>query len=363
MRVSTAISSVFGWTRIRTFALAAGLGSLIALTRISLQTAFGPNAPFLLAWPGMMLAAFIGGFWPTIFVAGVGFLVGQWVLETAEARPMGPGAIIVYGAFALVFAIAGGARQRGLRRAQAQAQRMAELQRQMVRVSRLNAMGEMAGSLAHELNQPLTAIANYLNAAEQLLGREDVPAPRVSELVRKAGDQAVRAGRIVARARASLDRGEIVAVEESVPDLVQEAVEVARAGIARDSVVIRYEFDRAADRVLADRLQVQQVILNLVRNAVEAMAERTRRELKIAARAAEPGLVQLSVADTGPGISPEVADRLFQPFVTGKPDGMGVGLSISRNIVESHGGRMWVEGNADGGATFHFTLKRAGREA
>jgi two-component system sensor kinase FixL len=275
----------------------------------------------------MMLAAFIGGFWPTIFVAGVGFLVGQWVLETAEARPMGPGAIVIYAAFALAFAIAGAARQRGLRRAQAQADRMAELQRQMVRVSRLNAMGEMAGSLAHELNQPLTAIANYLNAAEQLLGREDAPGPRVSELIRKAGDQAVRAGRIVARARSSLDRGEIVASEESVAALVTEAVEVARAGIARDSVVIRYEFDRTVDRVLADRLQVQQVILNLVRNAVEAMAERSRRELKIAARAAEPGLVQLSVADTGPGISPEVADRLFQPFVTAKPDGMGVGLS------------------------------------
>jgi len=346
-----------------TFLAAAGLGSLIAASRISLQTLLGPNAPFIMAWPGILLAAYIGGFWPAVVVTLVSLEIGRWVLATAEAKPMGPVAVVIYLAFGLVFAVAGEARKRALKRSKEQAVRLAEVQRQMVQVSRLNAMGEMAGSLAHELNQPLTAIANYLNAAEQMLARDEVAAARVTELVRKAGDQAVRAGQIVSRVRASVDRGEISAAEESAASMVQEAVEVAASGVARDGLAIRYDFDRAADRVLADRIQVQQVVLNLVRNAVEAMTHRPRRELRVASRAAEPGVLEVSVADTGPGVSPEVADRLFQPFVTGKPDGMGVGLSISRNIIEAHGGRMWVEGNADGGATFRFTLKRIAGEA
>jgi len=343
-----------------TFLSATALGGLLALSRISLQTLLGPNAPFITAWPGIMLAAFLGGFWPAILVTGIGLWVGHWVLETAEARPMGPGGAVVYFAFGLVFAIAGEARKRNLRRAREQAERLAALQAQMVQVARLNAMGEMAGSLAHELNQPLTAIGNYLNAAEQLLARGEAPTDRIGELVRKAGAQAIRAGQIVSRVRGRLDRGEIVTAEESASAMVQEAVDVARAGAGQDGVAVRCDFDRTADKVMADRVQVQQVVLNLVRNAAEAMAGCARRELRIASRAAEPGFLQFSVADTGPGISPEVADRLFQPFVSGKAGGMGVGLSISRSIIETHGGRMWVEANADGGATFHFTLVRAG---
>jgi two-component system sensor kinase FixL len=346
-----------------TFLSAVVLGSLIASTRVPLQSTLGGSAPFITVWPGAILAAYIGGFWPALIVTAFGFGVGQWALAAAGARPIGPVGIVIYAAFGLVFALAGGARKRMLRRAKAQAEHLAELQRQMVQVSRLNAMGEMAGSLAHELNQPLTAIANYLNAAEQLLARDEIPAGRVTELVRKAGDQAVRAGQIVSRVRASVDRGEISAAEESAASMVQEAVEVAATGVARDGLAIRYDFDRAADRVLADRIQVQQVVLNLVRNAVEAMHQRPRRELRIGSRATEPGVLEVSVADTGPGVSPQLAGRVFQPFVTGKADGMGVGLSISRSIVEAHGGRMWVEGNAEGGATFRFTLKRIGGEA
>jgi len=136
-------------------------------------------------------------------------------------------------------------------------------------------------------------------------------------------------------------------------------VEVAITGAAKDDVAVRFEFDRAADQVLADRIQVQQVVLNLVRNAVEAMVQSPRRELRIGSREGAPGFLNVHVADSGPGIAPELAERLFQPFVTGKADGMGVGLSISRNIVEAHGGRMWTGSNADGGATFYFSLQRA----
>jgi signal transduction histidine kinase len=339
--------------------LAVAGGSLLVLSRIPLETALGPNAPFIMAWPGILFAAFLGGFWPAIFVTALSIPVAQWALTTADARPLGIGAIVIYSLFGLVFAIAGEARLRNLRRAKANADRLAETQAHLVQVARLNSMGEMAGSLAHELNQPLTAITNYLNATQQLLAR-DPENPRIAELVQKAGAQAVRAAQIVARVRASVDRGEIETSQQSLTGLVQEAVDVAVASAGpRDDVAIRYDFDRHADVVMADRIQVQQVVLNLVRNAVEAMAASPRRELRIGSHAGEPGFLDIHVADTGPGVAPEVAERLFQPFVSGKADGMGVGLSISRNIIEAHGGRIWASRNDDGGATFHFTLPRA----
>jgi two-component system sensor kinase FixL len=338
--------------------LALAGGSLLVFSRIPLQTLLGPNAPFIMAWPGILFAAFLGGFWPAIAVTALSVPVAQWVLTTADARPLGVGGIIIFALFGLVFAIAGEARIRGLQRAKAYADRLAETQSQLVQVARLNAVGEMAGSLAHELNQPLTAIANYVNAAQQMVSREP-GSPRIPELLQKAADQAVRAGQIVSRVRANVDRGEIETSEQSLAGLVQEAVDVAVAGVARDGVEIRYAFDRGADRVLADRIQVQQVVLNLVRNAVEAMAASPRREISIASLETAPGFLEVRVADTGPGIAPDVADRLFQPFVTGKPNGMGVGLSISRNIIEAHGGRMWTSANPDGGAIFHFSLPRA----
>lgn len=356
------MSSASWRAQLWTLLAATGLGAAVVLTRLPLQEPLGADAPFLMAWPGVLLAAFLGGFWPALLVTALSVGVAQWALVDGGAGRLGPGAIAIYVAFGLVFAVAGGMRKRGIRRAKAAARRLAELETQMIRVARLNAMGEMAGSLAHELNQPLTAVANYLNAAEQLLAREDLPVARLSELVRKAGDQAIRAGQIVSRVRANLDRGDIALAEESASGLIHEAVEVAIGGRRRDGLVLRYDFDRGADRVMADRIQIQQVVLNVVRNALDAMADRPHRELYLGSRAIEPGLLQVHVADTGPGVSPHVADRLFQPFVTGKPDGMGVGLSISRNIIEAHGGRMWTEANRDGGATFHFTLKRAGQE-
>lgn len=333
-------------------------GGLLVLSRIPLQATLGANAPFITAWPGILFAAFLGGFWPAVVTTVISVPVAQWAMVTGGGASLGPGGVLIFCAFGVVFAIAGEMRIRGLRRAKAYADRLAETQAQLVHVARLNALGEMAGSLAHELNQPLTAIANYVSAAQEFVVR-DPTSPRVAELLQKAGDQAVRAGQIVSRVRANVDRGEIDASEQSMAGLVHEAVDVAVAGAAREGIAIRYALDRDADRVMVDRIQVQQVILNLVRNAVEAMQGRARRELRIESRPAEEGFLEVCVADTGPGIAPEVADRLFQPFVTAKPEGMGVGLSISRNIIEAHGGRMWASGNADGGATFHFSLRRA----
>lgn len=337
-------------------------GALLVLARLPLQALLGPNAPFITAWPGILFAAFLGGFWPALLMTILSVPVAQWVLASADARPLGLGGIVIFAIFGLIFGVAGEARIRGTRKAKAYADRLAATQAQLIQVARLNAMGEMAGSLAHELNQPLTAITNYVSAAQQLIAR-DPASPRVGEMLQKAADQAVRAGQIVSRVRSSVDRGEIETSAQSLTNLVQEAVDVAVAGVAREGVDIRFEFDRVDDTVIADRLQVQQVVLNLVRNAVEAMASSPRRELRIRSQAGVPGFVEVHVADTGPGIADDVAPRLFQPFVTGKADGMGVGLSISRNIIEAHGGRMWASRNDAGGATFHFSLPRPAAEA
>jgi two-component system, LuxR family, sensor kinase FixL len=240
--------------------------------------------------------------------------------------------------------------------------RLQELQTELVHVSRLTALGEMASALAHELNQPLSAIANYLKGSRMLLARDEIPREKVSDAVDRAADQALRAGQIIRRLRDFVARGESERRIESLPKLIEEASASALVGAKEHGIRVRFDFSPEIDLVLADKVQVQQVVLNLIRNAVDAMADAPRRDLVVTVAPAEGDMVLVSVADTGPGISPDIADQLFQPFITTKRSGMGVGLSISRTIVEAHGGRIWVEPNEGGGAVFRFTLQRVDKE-
>jgi len=241
--------------------------------------------------------------------------------------------------------------------------RMQELQSELVHISRLTAMGEMASALAHELNQPLSAIANYLKGTRRMLEASvDAQAGTIREAMDKAAEQALRAGQIIRRLRDFVARGESERRIESVSKLIEEASALALVGAGEHGIHVRFRLDPEVDMVLADKVQIQQVLLNLMRNAIEALAESPRRELTISTSRAADDMLEVVVADTGPGIAEEIASQLFQPFVTTKRQGMGVGLSISRTIIDAHDGRLWVEPTAGGGATFKFTLRAVSKD-
>jgi two-component system sensor kinase FixL len=179
----------------------------------------------------------------------------------------------------------------------------------------------------------------------------------IRDAIERAAEQALRAGQIIRRLRQFVARGESERHIESLAKLIEEASALALIGIKESGVRVGFALDPRMTFVLVDKVQIQQVLLNLIRNAIEAMQETTRRVLTIATAQRDGGVVEISVADTGPGIAPTIAGQLFQPFITTKPEGMGIGLSISRTIIEAHGGHLWAEPNPDGGTTFRMTLK------
>jgi two-component system sensor kinase FixL len=235
---------------------------------------------------------------------------------------------------------------------------MQELQGELIHMSRLTAMGEMSSTLAHELNQPLSAITSYLNGSRRLLEAQTPDVGRVRDAVEKASEQALRAGDIIRHLRDFVARGETERRVENVAKLVEEAAALALIGARQRGVRTWFRIDSTAAEVLADKVQIQQVLVNLIRNALEAMDGQPRRELVVSTQPAKDDMVQVSVSDTGTGLAEGVAASLFQPFVTTKPNGMGVGLPICRTVVEAHGGRIWAEPNPQGGTVFHFTLRR-----
>lgn len=240
--------------------------------------------------------------------------------------------------------------------------RLNDLQAELSHISRISAMGSLASALAHELNQPLTAIANYLEGARDLVGNSDPEAlAMVREAMDEAAAQSLRAGQIVRRLRDFIARGDSEKRVESLRKLVTEAGALALTGTGASVVDIDVRLDPAADLVLVDRIQIQQVLINLVRNAVEAMHRSPKRRISIRSLGDTGDSVTVIVADSGPGLTPEARRHLFEPFKTSKEQGMGLGLSISRSIIEAHGGRIWVEPADIGGAAFHFTLARAGK--
>ena len=240
--------------------------------------------------------------------------------------------------------------------------RLQDLQSELAHVGRVSEMASFASSLAHELNQPLTAIANYCEAARDLLdnGSDRETLDTVQEALDEASKESVRAGQIVRRLRNFISRGETEQRVESLGRLITEANALALVGSREHGIEVQVQLDPDADLVFVDRIQIQQVLTNLIRNAIDAMIDSSQKSLIIRTAADPQDYVTVTVEDTGPGISESVVAELFQPFVTSKSAGMGIGLSICRTIVESHGGRIWFEERPGGGTAFHFTLPSAG---
>ncbi len=241
--------------------------------------------------------------------------------------------------------------------------RMEELQSELARLARLNELGEMASTLAHELNQPLSAIASYVQGCRRMLPElDDGVAGRMREAIDETARQSLRAGEIIRHLREFVTHGETTRQPEDLHRLIEEAAALALAGTRDLGVHTAFEFGKCVGKVLVDRVQIQQILVNLIRNALDAMRDSEVRELTVTTQAMRDGMVAVEVADSGSGVSPDVASQLFKPFITTKPGGMGIGLSISKRIVEAHGGDLAMHDNDKGGATFRFTLPAIARE-
>lgn len=237
--------------------------------------------------------------------------------------------------------------------------RIQELRSELTHVARVSEMSQISAGIAHELNQPLAAIVNYINVAKRLVANEDrASIAKAYEAIVKAGDQAVRTGEIVRRLRGFVEKRETSVAPENINLIIEDAIALGLIGSSAANITTRIELAPHPAPVFADRIQIEQVLVNLLRNAIEAMATSPRRELVLSTSEADDGM-EVAVADTGLGIAPDVAENLFKPFVSTKPGGMGIGLAISRSIIEAHGGLLTVSPNIGGGTVFRFTLPLA----
>lgn len=235
--------------------------------------------------------------------------------------------------------------------------KMLGMQEELIHLSRWNTMGMLASTIAHELSQPLTAAMNYIRAAHRTVGALDLPeAVRARDFLDKAANETKMAGGIMRTLREFIEKRKTNREIDDLNTIVEETVVLGMAGSAEVKAMLRKKLTPGLPAIRVDRIQIQQVVLNLVRNAVDAMADSARRELVVATGLDEPGFVCVTVSDTGPGIAPDVMAKLFQPFVTTKENGMGVGLTICQSIVEAHEGKIWGDTNGEGGATFRFRL-------
>ena len=252
------------------------------------------------------------------------------------------------------------ARKRAEAALRAREARLSELQTELLNVSRQSAMGELSSALAHELNQPLAAIMNYVQASRRMMKKAGgVASEKAYQMMDKALDQADRAGAIIRGLRGIVEKGETARAESDINKVVEEASALGLIGAARAGIRLDLELGNELPPVNINEIQIQQVVMNLVRNGVEAMAASEKRDLTIKTALDHDNTVEIAIGDTGPGLAEEVEERLFQPFVSTKAGGMGIGLSISHSIVEAHGGRLWATPAPDGGTVFHFTLPLA----
>jgi PAS domain S-box-containing protein len=230
--------------------------------------------------------------------------------------------------------------------------------KEVTHLTRVAILGELSGALAHELNQPLTAILSNAQAAQRLLARDPLDLAMVREILDDVVTDDLRAGEVITRLRALLKKGEASFQPLDLNDVATDVLALARSELIDRHVAVTTRLKPGLPSILGDRVQLQQVMLNLLLNACEAMSIKTSAERRLTMSTAldGDGFLLASIADRGSGVPPDAADRLFEPFFTTKPQGLGLGLSICRSIIAAHGGRLWADNNADGGATFTLAL-------
>jgi len=243
------------------------------------------------------------------------------------------------------------------RQAERERERLREAQADLAHVSRMTALGELTASLAHEVNQPITAAVNGASTCVRWLTREEPDLGEAREAALGVIRNAKRAADIINRIRSISKKGESKRQLADVNELIQEMIALLRSEAKRYSVSVRTELNADLPKVMADPVQVQQVLMNLIMNGFDAMKDVDRdRELTIATHWTDDRMLMISVSDTGVGLPPQQEDRIFDAFFTTKSHGIGMGLRISRSIVESHGGRLWAADNSPHGTSFYFTL-------
>jgi PAS domain S-box-containing protein len=236
--------------------------------------------------------------------------------------------------------------------------RAEQLQADLAHFSRMNTMSELAASLAHEIKQPIGAAVTNAEVCLRLLSRNEPDLENARDAALEMTKDARRAADIIDRVRLLYGKGRSQMEAVDINEVVAEMIIMLRSQAYRHSVTVRADRGEGLTRVMADRVQLQQVLMNLMLNGIEAMSD-TGGVLTVTSRSGAHGVVQISVSDTGPGLPPDKAERLFEAFYTTKPQGSGMGLPISKSIIEAHGGRIWASGNGGSGATFHFTLPLA----
>jgi signal transduction histidine kinase len=238
------------------------------------------------------------------------------------------------------------------------------IQEELERVARITMMGELTASIAHEINQPLTSIVSNANACSRMLGAKSPDMKQITAAVADIAEEATHASEVISRIRMLLKKGALERAPVFLNELLREVLTLTRGEILKNQIAMQIELCAELPPVMGDRVELQQVVLNLIMNGIEAMALMTNasRKLLIRSETSEPCAVLVSVQDTGVGIDPQNMHRIFEPFFTSKLGGMGMGLSICRSIIEAHGGRLWVESQPSHGAVFQFTLPISGGE-
>src|SRR3989442_5061872 len=242
------------------------------------------------------------------------------------------------------------------KRAEEERERLRQAQADLAHINRVTTMGELTASLAHEIRQPVSAASTNAKTCLRWLGRDDPDVPEAREAASRIVKDITRAADIIGRISLLFKKGGLQPELVDVNELIREMLVLLRSDASRYAISIRTEFAENLPKVMADRAQLQQVLMNLMLNGIDAMKEMSGgSELTIKSRV-DDGQLLISVSDTGVGLPPEQADQIFSAFFTTKDNGTGMGLPISRSIIESHGGRLWAAGNSSRGATFQFTL-------